>query len=88
MLGITSRWALMTARGWVRPILDRRGGLVNDRPNRDAAAEAPLDGAQERHMPTTPLATHAVLFTTAKRHSSLAVPCTYASNLAPPHISL
>jgi len=48
-LNITSRWALMAARGWARLILDRRRDLINDRPNRAAAAEAPLDGAQERH---------------------------------------
>ena len=30
-------------------ILDRRRDLINDRPSRAAAAEAPLDGAQERH---------------------------------------
>jgi len=48
-LSITSRWALMAARGWARLILDRRRDLINDRPNRAAAAEAPLDGAQERH---------------------------------------
>ncbi len=30
-------------------ILDRRRGLINHRPNRAAAAEAPLDEAQERH---------------------------------------
>ena len=53
-LSITSRWALMAARGWARLILDRRRDLINDMhdsPNRAAAAEAeaPLDGAQERH---------------------------------------
>ncbi len=55
-LSITSRWALMAARGWARPIPDRRRGLINDRPNRATAAEAPLDGAQERYHfdnPTT-----------------------------------
>ncbi len=37
---ITSRWALMAARGWDRLILDRRRGLMNDdRPSRGAAAE-------------------------------------------------
>ena len=45
-LSITSRWALMAARGWARLILDRRRDLVNDRPIRAAAAEAPLDGAR------------------------------------------
>ena len=44
-LSITSRWALMAARGWARLILDRRRDLLNDRPSRAAAAEAPLDGA-------------------------------------------
>ncbi len=48
-LSITSRWALIAARGWARLILDRRRDLINDRPNHAAAAEAPLDGAQERH---------------------------------------
>jgi hypothetical protein len=46
-LSITSRWALMAARGWARLILDRRRGLINDRPSRATAAEAPLDEAQE-----------------------------------------
>jgi hypothetical protein len=48
---ITPRWALMVARGWARLILDRRRDfikLINDRPNRATAAEAPLDGTQER----------------------------------------
>ena len=40
---------MMAARGWARLILDRRRDLINDRPSRVAAAEAPLDGAQERH---------------------------------------
>jgi hypothetical protein len=55
-LSITSRWALMAARGWARLILDRRRDLINDRLNRATAAEAPLDGAQERYHfdnPTT-----------------------------------
>ena len=39
----------MAARGWARLILDRRRDLINDRPSRVAAAEAPLDGAQERY---------------------------------------
>jgi hypothetical protein len=42
-LSITSRWALMAARGWARLI-----DLINDRPNCATAAEAPLDEAQER----------------------------------------
>jgi hypothetical protein len=55
-LSITPRWALMAARGWARLILDRRRDLINDRPNLATAAEALLDGAQERyhvHNPTT-----------------------------------
>ena len=48
-LSITSRWALMAARGWARLIFDRRRDLINDRLNRATAAEAPLDEAQERH---------------------------------------
>ena len=48
-LNITSRWVLMAARSWARLILDRRRGLINDRPSRAAAAESPLGGAQERH---------------------------------------
>jgi hypothetical protein len=71
-LSITSRWALMAARGWARLILDRRRDLINDRSSRAAAAEAPLDGAQERHHFDNP--TNAVPFTTAKRHSSFALP--------------
>ena len=47
-LSITPRCALMVARGWARPIIDRHRDLINDRPNRATAAEAPLDGAQER----------------------------------------
>jgi hypothetical protein len=47
-LSITSRWALMAARGWARPILDRRRDLINVRPNCATAAGAPLDEAQER----------------------------------------
>ncbi len=39
----------MAARGWARRNLDRRHDLINDRPNRAAAVEAPLDGAQEQH---------------------------------------
>ena len=46
---ITSRWALMAARGWARLILDRRRDRINDRPNCATAAEASLDGAQERY---------------------------------------
>ncbi len=41
-------------------------------PRSAAAAEAPTS--------TTPLATRAVPFTTAKRHSSLSLPCTSAYN--------
>ena len=85
-LSITSRWALMAARGWARLILDRRRDLVNDRPSRAAAAEAPLDGAQERHHFDNPTSHHAAPFTTAntKRHSSLALPDISTYNLAPP----
>ena len=45
-----------TFSGWARFILDRRRDLINDRPNRATAAEAPLDEAQERYLfdnPTT-----------------------------------
>ena len=55
-LSSTPRWALMAARAWARLILDCRRDLINDRPNRATAAEAPLDGAQERYHfdnPTT-----------------------------------
>jgi hypothetical protein len=38
---ITSRWALMTTRGWARLILYRRRDLVNDRPNRADAEKPP-----------------------------------------------
>jgi hypothetical protein len=48
-LSITSRWALMVARGWARLIHDRRRDLISDRPNCATAAEAPLDEAQERY---------------------------------------
>jgi hypothetical protein len=48
-LSITSCWALMAARGRARLILDRRRDLTDDRLNRASAAEAPLDGAQERY---------------------------------------
>jgi hypothetical protein len=46
----------MAARGCASLILDRRRDLINDRPNRATAAEAPLDGAQGRYHfdnPTT-----------------------------------
>ena len=46
-LSITPCRALMAARGWARLILDRRRDLINDRPSRAAAAEAPIDGDQE-----------------------------------------
>ena len=55
-LSITSRWALMAARGWARLILDRRRDLINDRPNCATAAEAPLDEAQERYHFDNPTA--------------------------------
>jgi hypothetical protein len=48
-LRITSRWALMAARGWARLILDRRRDLINDRPSCAAAAGAQLDETQERY---------------------------------------
>ncbi len=38
----------VAARGWARRILDRRHDLIDDRPNRATAAEAPLDEAHER----------------------------------------
>ncbi len=47
-LRITSRWVLMTARGWAWLILDRCRDLINDRSNCATAAEAPLDESQER----------------------------------------
>ena len=50
-LSITSRWALMAARGWARLILDRRRDLINDRSSRAAAAEAPLDGSSDPSRP-------------------------------------
>ena len=46
---ITSRWALMAARGWARLIIDRRRDLINDRPNCATTAEAPLYEARERY---------------------------------------
>ena len=55
-LSITSRWALMAARGWARLILNRRRDLINDRPNCATAAEAPLDEAHERHHFDSPTA--------------------------------
>ena len=68
----------MAARGWARLILDRRRDLINDRPNRATAAEAPLDGAQERyHFDNPTTHTHTVHINTAKQHSALALPCTF-----------
>jgi hypothetical protein len=55
-LSITSRWALMAARGWARFILDRRRDFFNDRPNCATAAEAPLDEAQGRYHFDNPTA--------------------------------
>ena len=55
-LSITSRWALMAARGWARLILDRRRDLISDRPNCATAIEAPLDEAQERYHFDSPTA--------------------------------
>jgi hypothetical protein len=46
---ISSRWALMAARGWARLILNRRRDFISDCPNCATAAEAPLDGAQGRY---------------------------------------
>jgi hypothetical protein len=54
-LSITSRWALMAARGWARLILDRRRDLIDDRPN-CATSAAPLDEAQERYHFDNPTA--------------------------------
>ena len=84
-LSITSRWVLVASRGWARLILDRRRDLINDRSSR-AATASPLAEPRSAASSTTPLATHAVPFTTAntKRHSSLALPYTFAYNLAPP----
>jgi hypothetical protein len=45
-LSITSRWALMAARGSAWLILDCRSDLIDNRTNRATAAEAPLDEAQ------------------------------------------
>jgi hypothetical protein len=44
----------MVARGWARLILDRRRDLINDHPNRAAAAKASLEEAQERHYFDSP----------------------------------
>ena len=48
-LNTTSRLELMLALGLARLILDRGRDLIKNRRNRVAAAEAPLNGAQERH---------------------------------------
>ncbi len=67
-LSITSRWALMAARGWTRLLLNRRRDLINKRPNCASAAEAPLDEAQERYHFDNPTAhTHG-----AYKHSEAA----------------
>ncbi len=42
-LSITSRWALMAARGWARLILDRRRDLIKDRPNCATDSVSALD---------------------------------------------
>ena len=55
-LSITTRWALMAARGWARLIFDRRRDLISDRPNCATAIEAPLDEAQERYHFDNPTA--------------------------------
>ncbi len=45
----------MVACGWASVfILDRRRDLTDDRPNHAAAAEAPLNAAQERHYIDNP----------------------------------
>jgi hypothetical protein len=65
----------MAARGWARLILDRRRDLINDRPNCATAAEAPLDGAQERyHFDNPTTHTHAAHINTAKQHIALLCP--------------
>ncbi len=82
-LSITSRWAPMAARGWAKLILDRRRDLINDRPNRATAAEAPLDGAQERyHFDNSTTHTRRI----SPSRSSIAhllCPVPYAYDLAP-----
>jgi hypothetical protein len=55
-LSITSRWALIAARGLTRLIFDRRRDLIDDRPNCATAAEAPLDEAQEPYHFDNPTA--------------------------------
>ncbi len=61
-----------------KKILDRRRDLINDRPNRATAAEAPLDGAQERyHFDNPTTHTHAAHITRVKQHSAFALPCTF-----------
>jgi hypothetical protein len=55
-LSITSRRALMAARGWARLILNRHRDLISDRPNCATAAGAPLDEAQERYHFDNPTA--------------------------------
>ena len=73
-LSITSRWALMAARGWARLILDQR----SDRPNRATAAEAPLDEAQERCHFDSPTAHTSGVYQhseAAYRTRLLALPC-------------
>ena len=76
-LSIISRWALMAARGWARLILDRRRDLINDRPNRATAAEAPLGEAQERyHFDNPTTHTHGA-YQHGETHSALALPCTF-----------
>ena len=54
-LSITSRWALMAARGWARLILGCRCDLINDHPCA-TAAEAPLDEAHECYHFDNPIA--------------------------------
>jgi hypothetical protein len=80
-LSITSRWALMVARGWARLILDRCRDLINDRPN--CVRFFLLQQGPHWIKPgsattsTTPRHTQAAHINTAKQHSALALPCTF-----------
>ena len=62
-LSITTRWALMAARGWARLILDRRRNLINRAglPRRNAPWKEPRSAITS----TTSLATCVALSTTA-----------------------
>ena len=55
-LSITSRWALMVARGWARLILYRCRDLIKYHPNCATAAGAPLDEAHKRYHFDNPTA--------------------------------